>query len=365
MLGLSWDRTKVAALERGDKAISAEELMLLPVVLADAGAPIRGMAELFGDGVVDVRISYAFGALQAHEVAELLTGKVYAVVGKSRHPSGRAVTKDGLGRGIGALIPDPKSGMRLPPISPNELGAAIDRLVEMGFRADPDALRQAAVSAGEAEEKAARKLGEAKLVVAGVAFALWGRSLTEERDRLVGMEIERSQWDPDFTPRRVQAIRGHQTRRLLAEMSERIDAAKRGKVPKHALSARAPRYWEAAYAGKHPNQFYIIRPVGEVSSDPMKLAARIDQLCGDEAKLIIRRWWGGVRGVDPFQFEKLLAIITGRMLASLPVDESLLDPAQFRQVRDGYMEKDIAAVLLGIKEMLKAAGLLSADEVTE
>jgi hypothetical protein len=53
-------------------------------------------------------------------------------------------------------------------------------------------------------------LGVEPLAVAKAARKLWDRSLTEERDR----RLERR----DATPRSVQALRGHVTRALIAEL---------------------------------------------------------------------------------------------------------------------------------------------------
>lgn len=357
ILGVAWDRTKVAALERGDKALSAEELILLPAILREAGAPFWNMTELFGGGAVQVSLSYAVAPLEAHGVADLLAGSPPILwVEKADAEAGRHAERRGLGRGLGALIPKHPADQRQPVIPSEDVDAAIGRLVELGLdRIEADDLRRVAVFAGEAEEKAARKLGESKLVIAAVAFALWGRSLTEERDMLVGLEIEKSQWDPDFTPRRVQAIRGHQTRRLLSEMSERIAAAK---AHKHALDNQTDRYWEAA-SGRG---FYEIRTVGPISRDPGEIAVRVGQLRGGH---IIRNWGGGVRGIDPAQFDDLLVRIIGRLLASLPVREAEFDPTQFRQVRDGYKEDDVSVVLNEIKRMLRNAGLLTTAEVDQ
>ena len=55
-LGLAWSRSKVAALERGDKALPAEELLLLPVVLADAQCGQPSLADLLPDGSGTVRL---------------------------------------------------------------------------------------------------------------------------------------------------------------------------------------------------------------------------------------------------------------------------------------------------------------------
>jgi hypothetical protein len=73
---------------------------------------------------------------------------------------------------------------------------------------------------GEAEQKAARKLGVHPAAVALAAQRQWGQSLTAERDKRV---LERS---PGESPRRIQAIRGHVTRTLLGELRPLLQGAK-------------------------------------------------------------------------------------------------------------------------------------------
>jgi transcriptional regulator with XRE-family HTH domain len=74
-----------------------------------------------------------------------------------------------------------------------------------------------ATSHGEAERKAARRLGTEPLEVAGASFSLWGHGLTKERDsRLTGEGDAR-------------ALRGHITRTLLQEIEGRIPRRRRGR----------------------------------------------------------------------------------------------------------------------------------------
>lgn len=66
---------------------------------------------------------------------------------------------------------------------------------------------------GVAEQKAARTLGISAYEVSELAHACWGQSLTRERDARAADEL------PKDTPRRTrQAIRGHVTRELIAEL---------------------------------------------------------------------------------------------------------------------------------------------------
>lgn len=70
----------------------------------------------------------------------------------------------------------------------------------------------------EAERKAARRLGVEPYDVALASLQLWGRCLTDERDARVAAASE-----PDAPPRTIQALRGHITRTLLAELAPTIE----------------------------------------------------------------------------------------------------------------------------------------------
>jgi len=66
---------------------------------------------------------------------------------------------------------------------------------------------------GDAEQKAAKNLNVDPLAVALGARKLWGRGLTEERDRRIS-----DQKTGQMAARSLQAIRGHVSRQLLKEL---------------------------------------------------------------------------------------------------------------------------------------------------
>jgi len=72
---------------------------------------------------------------------------------------------------------------------------------------------------GEAEWKAARRLGVPVASVNDASERLWGRSLTDRRDLLVAELV-----GPDADARSLQAHRGHVTRMLLAELADVVGA---------------------------------------------------------------------------------------------------------------------------------------------
>jgi hypothetical protein len=82
---------------------------------------------------------------------------------------------------------------------------------------------------GEAEQKAAARLGITPMAVAQAAAKRWGRSFTAERDRRAG---ERQ--PADVSARTLQALRGHVARALLEELRQAglgRRKAKRAKTP--------------------------------------------------------------------------------------------------------------------------------------
>lgn len=194
--GLAWTRGKVAALESGNKSISAEELTLLPAVLSEACGRQVTVAELL-DSDEEVWLSPV------------------AYVGHARHI---AATLESRPRNyIGVETP----GMRA---SADTFKEARDRVRELGYH---DTLKAPTLAqwgeiagwSGEADIDAARKLGEPRLVVNVASWCLWGRSLTTERDRRVGEH-------DGVRGGALRARRGHVTRGLLAELRGDLERRK-------------------------------------------------------------------------------------------------------------------------------------------
>lgn len=153
--GLLWNHSRVAALERGAKAISAEELVLLPAILGSAlGRPV-GMGKLFdSDGSVQLSRS---AEIPSRSLSEVLCGA---------DPKPRIVCQ-----GIGETRPGPVS---------------------------------------ECDERARRKLGVGADTYVTICNQLWGHSLLAERDARFGALM-------NVSPASLAARRGRVTRELLAE----------------------------------------------------------------------------------------------------------------------------------------------------
>jgi transcriptional regulator with XRE-family HTH domain len=169
--GVGWNRSQLAKVERGERAVSLEELLLLGLVL-------------------NVPLSAFFAGpnewVQLTDRADVRLGAVAPMLGGSqpRQTDARFA------------VEEPPA---LDPAWP-ELGQADLALAD-------------AESHGEAEEKAAARLGVDPLTVARAARVAWGMSLPSERDRrAAAIASERS---PAST---VQASRGHITRDLTKEL---------------------------------------------------------------------------------------------------------------------------------------------------
>jgi transcriptional regulator with XRE-family HTH domain len=196
-VGLPWSRSTVVAFESGRrKSVALEELLLL---------------------------SYAFGV----EPADWFVGKGWAKL----TPDARATL--GVIRTMLAGSPTDqwtRISERMWDIpefkhAPGIVGAQFERLNQRLKRANqalgPDAPPDAAIkaveaAAGQAEVKAAYKLRVEPLDVSLTAFKLWGRSLSQERDRRISEAIR------SVSLRSLQATRGRVTRALLRELAPKL-----------------------------------------------------------------------------------------------------------------------------------------------
>jgi transcriptional regulator with XRE-family HTH domain len=179
-VGLTWTRSKIAALERGEKALDLAEAVLLAEAMSMiADRPVGvGTDLLAGDGAVRLSSERVF----------------------FRHTLRRFFGDEP----IELQASDVPGGV--------ELVARVPELLkEMAARigpADSEKYWQIVRRAGETEERAGRTLGLDKHTVTEMAAGLWGRTLAEERDARVG--------DVPLASR--AAKRGRVTRQLLDEL---------------------------------------------------------------------------------------------------------------------------------------------------
>jgi hypothetical protein len=192
--GLAWTRSTVAAIETGKRKISADELLLLPLILTKAtGRPVN-LADLFPDGSA-VRITDD-AALEPKVVRDVATGKV-----DDRAAAGWWF------------------GLCYTPGSRRFVGLARSRLGQL-----EEAER-------EQEVRAARQLGVEPIALVDAAHTLWARGLVEERDRRA------AEAHPGAVGKALDVVRGHVTRTLVDELREAI----KGEPTTGAATDASPR----------------------------------------------------------------------------------------------------------------------------
>jgi transcriptional regulator with XRE-family HTH domain len=177
--GLPWTRSVVNALERGRRELTVPELAIVLAVL-DTNWP------------------------------RLLSGAPTLALSRSTAADAGELAEGVVGRG------DLKKIIRVHPEMAERAAEGLKRSLRQVRRlwsgATLGQLEEAEQAISEAELKA-RKLQVTPREVAFAAYGLWGRSLSEERD--ARLEIP-----ADSSPEKTKALRGHTTRRLLAELQE-------------------------------------------------------------------------------------------------------------------------------------------------
>jgi len=196
--GLTWSRSKVALLERGEKPVSAEELALLPFILSAAcRRPIHLPDLIEPDEWVQVG-------------SRVMPGRDLVAIYAGKSTLGQRPTRITLGD-----------------ILERQKDEAVywddrERLVRLGALDDTSehyplpVLAEIAADLSLAEQRAASRLGERPLVVGYLARMLWSRALDDERDRIV------AERDPDASPDRRRALRGTVSRELVDALADEI-----------------------------------------------------------------------------------------------------------------------------------------------
>jgi transcriptional regulator with XRE-family HTH domain len=200
VVGLPWARATVMAFENGQrKSVALEELLLLSYAFSvEPGEWFvgRGWAKLTPDAMASLKV-----------IRAMLTGSPAT---QWRRISERLWD-----------LPQFKD-------APNVLGAQFEKLNERLRQAEdylgPEVSTENAISAleaaaGQAEVRAAYKLKVKPLDISLAAFRLWGRSLTQERNRRVGEAAREASF------RSLQATKGHITRQLLKELAPTLERA--------------------------------------------------------------------------------------------------------------------------------------------
>lgn len=192
-IGLRWTQATVAAIETNRRQVSLGEMWHMQTIL---NVPFSRLFETDSSFVNVEGVSVPTDELQKWVRGEA----VFRPTSTTRPESPESV---------GAII------MTMSPARAKGLARKFGVPTE-----EEDLRRYALASQMDAEIKAARNLNTNSFEIAVAAFSLWGRGLTDERDRLV---------DEDEGNGGVRARRGWVTRRLLEELEERLRSDRRGK----------------------------------------------------------------------------------------------------------------------------------------
>jgi len=184
--GLSWSQPSVFSLENGTKRLTVEELILLPAILESlTGEPVT-LAELLQEvGRVELNDDIT---VDGPDLARTLTAGSVGDVLRNKRLANATKT----------------------------VNTMLNRKAELGITANSGKLARAEMRAGVAEKKAARQLGVPMYEIVWLSVELWGRTLSDQRDELLGDTA-------DLPPRSIQARRGRVTRNLLDQLRTELD----------------------------------------------------------------------------------------------------------------------------------------------
>ncbi|WP_117212815.1 hypothetical protein [Allorhizocola rhizosphaerae] len=201
-MGLGWSPAWLQAIEQGQKSLTSEQLLTMPIVLSAALTRRITLADLLmGEQSVMLNPS-AHSPVLASYLREVVVGS----------PFKRSVSE----------VPHDATAMLM---ASNAEAVEKMRTVRAANLADVDVrtLGRAEAGSGSTEAKLARQLGVPEIIVIAAAASLWGRSLSDERDAQLREDSTLS----------ATAV----NRRLTAEVTKRINDAAAGKPAAPATSA--------------------------------------------------------------------------------------------------------------------------------
>lgn len=191
-VGMEWTAAWLRGVEQGQKPLSGEDLIAMPIVLSAALAHRVTLADLLlGDDPVVWRTESRQSPVAAAYLREIVTGS----------PLRRHFTE--AAQDATALL-----------MASNAAAVEKMRTVREANLSDVDVrtLGRAEAGAGTAESRLARRLNVPEIIVIAASASLWGRSLSDERDALVRA---------NGTKQSLATI----TRRLTHEVTKRINEA--------------------------------------------------------------------------------------------------------------------------------------------
>jgi hypothetical protein len=167
--GLDWTAAWVSGVERGQKAITAEQLIALPLVLTTALSHRVSLSDLLlGEGSLHLGKPEPGTTVSTYYLREIMTASPFRRSFLDFDPPDPEVSE----------VEEPSPAL-----------AAAEKMREI-VRAnlgevDVRALKRAEDGATAHESKLAKKLGIPEIVVIAAAASLWGRSMSEEREGLM------------------------------------------------------------------------------------------------------------------------------------------------------------------------------------
>ncbi|MFH8343760.1 helix-turn-helix domain-containing protein [Streptomyces sp. NPDC018045] len=194
-LGLSWHRPTVGQIERGRRALSAVELIMLPIIYA------RPLGDLLPEGTVWLTSEVG---VYDREVRRVLSGDHNPSFLALRAPGGWHV------KGVSDQAPEEVARRTAQAISYLQAHSPWPTNAEIRHTQDrPD----------DAETKAAKRLETTPHYVAYAAREVWGHGLAAEREARL-----RDRGELPEGKRALQSARGHITRALVAELEPIVKA---------------------------------------------------------------------------------------------------------------------------------------------
>lgn len=197
---VGWNGATVAAIETGKRAVSLGEALLLTSALRPAGrSRSPSLADLLSAPMAE-RVDVDGVIMSGQQLRRLAEGNPPP----------------------GILLPDRKrpGAVDVDPDVLREYSAIAKRL---GVRrtGKNDIITMALDSIGDVENRAARKLGVSSFEIVAASYALWGRTITEERDDRL----------KEATGESRRGQRGHITRKLFEELNDVLRASKKRRRP--------------------------------------------------------------------------------------------------------------------------------------
>ena len=232
--GLSWTRPTIAAMETGKRQLSVEEFLLIPLILnlalweKRANAKTVQLIDVMPHPEAWIYISPQCAARPA-ALRDIIAGKAEDAWGSPW---------DNVGDTPNWITPQGGKSWEKEPVVIKNLVKKIEEFEAVKNKLWPETklswMDLEEVST-EPAQKMAHILGVSPFAIALAARKLWGHSLTEERDNRIAQENPK--------PRSLQAIRGHITRKLFAEIMPIIKPSRkvRGAKVKSSVHILVPR----------------------------------------------------------------------------------------------------------------------------